>query len=355
MRPCTLQALPDDVLVRVMRSCDQSTKTSAMLACKALCRASTGVGAWTDVTFKDLDATAVEFMKRHKCASVRICTQCPDDVAWFFERLMQEDVRCIQHLRIEVGYVQRLPVELLTALAQHSTLCTLVIAVEDVEETSEVAFPRRTDLPHLTHLTITERDSGELIVWFGDARFPALRHLDLDVALSDAATVVGGNASGMPSLRTVRYLYDDADGGETLEDARLAGANLDLLELTVGPDTSYHDLWRELTRCSVKRLVLHVVDDWLDFTHPVSPELEDLTFVMHETHGDVRVDVVYLKELKRLRRIGIRYNHVIQNDPDFVTQHTLVFAHTSLPAWTDLMRSLTLDLPATARITISPM
>lgn len=345
-----LQQVHDDLLVRIMGMCDQPTKTSAMLACKALCTASMGVGAWTDVTFKDLDVTAVEFMKRHKCPTVRIRSDCPDDVAWFFDRLKREQVLCMQHVHVDFGFVQRLPVDLLDGLAQHAPLCTLTVAVEDVTDTSEVAFPSDTHLPHLTHLTITERDSAEVVVWFGDARFPSLRCLDLHVSLSD----VMGAVTRMPSLRTVRYLYDEEDSGETMEDARLAGLHLDSLELTVGPDTSFVDLWRELATCSVKRLVLHVMDDWVDLTRPLSLELEDITFVMHETHGDVRVDFIFLKELKRMRRICIRYHHWIANDPEVHTQHTLVFAHATLPGVMDLTRTLTLDLPPTACITISP-
>ena len=347
-----LQQVHDDVLVRIMQTCDQRTKTSAMLACKALYRASMGVGAWTDVTFKDLDVTAVEFMKRHKCRTVTIRSDCPDDVAWFFDRLRDDDVQCIEHLRIELGLVQRVPRDLLMGLSSQTSLLTLTITVEEMDDTCEVSFPPGAQLARLTHLTIHEAgDAKQLVVWFADAQFPSLRCLDLELGLSDVVAVL----ACMPSLRTVRYIYDDEQGGETMEDARFGGLGLDSLELAVGAETSYPDLWRELEKSSVKRLVLHVMDDWLDLTQPMSPDLEELTFVMYETHGDARVDFPFLRELKRLRLIRIRYCPWIVEE-DQHTQHTLVFAHAALPAWTDLVRTtLTLDLPPTTRITISPM
>ena len=361
-----LSDLPCEVLARIVGACDQPDKVACMTACKALSAAATAVGAWSDrVTFRDLDASAVAFMARHRCPSVSIDTACPDDVPWFFDKLHAAGVACIRELEVRLSgggpsggggggrsAVQRVPMDLLAPVARHATLRCVRLSVEGLEDTCEVAFPADTHLPELHTLEIVEEPvdgSRQLIVWFADAHagLPALETLVLDVGLSD----VMAGLRRLPALKRVRYLYDEEQGGETFEDVSLAGLDLDCLETAVGEETAYADLWRELAACTVRRLVLHLMDDWLYLSDPLSPGLRELVVTMHVAHADVKVDFPVVRDLKHLRALGLAAAPWVAHQE---LHHTLMFAEVAVPEWIRFFGAVHVSLLPATRVLIAP-
>lgn len=351
-----LTDVPADVLSGIVGRLDQADKVACLTACKALGAAAAGVGVWPSVTFRDLDCTAVAFMARHRCPRVVIRSDCPDDVSWFFDQLAARDIPCLEELTIELGVVQRLPYDFLTGLARQRPLRQLAVTIAHLDEPSEVVFPRSCCLFDLHALRIVDRTPGakQLVVWFADshARFSSLRTLHLDVAVSDALA----GLKHMPSLREVVYRSDDEEGGETYEDMAVEGATLDVLELDVGAETSYHDLWHQLGQCSVRRLVLHVNDDWLDVSQPLGPALEDIELQLYTNRGDIKFDFPHLSELTRLRTIRVAFGApwLLEDQAALAAaSHHLIFAHATPAEWIRFFQPRALDLPPNSRVTMS--
>jgi hypothetical protein len=300
----SLMDLPRDVLGAIMTAADQTTRATCMHVCKGMHEAACAPGAWRDVTFYDLDASAVDFMAAHRCEHVRILGASPDDISWFFERLQMADIACIASLEIRMHAVQRVPTDLLHGIGAQRELRHLDIGVDDVDQISEVSWPATHQLTKLETMRIVEACGGsrQLIVWFdgSHARFSSLRHLDLRVGLSDVLK----DLRHMPALRHMVY-HSDEDGGETYEDARLEHVVLDTLELDVGCDTDSRTLFRELHKARVRHLVLHLHDDWLDVDQKMCSSLETLTLSMHVTKAEIRVDFPFLQEYELLKSLRL--------------------------------------------------
>lgn len=358
----TLVDLPDDVLCHIMKLADQPTRLAAMETCSRLGTAASAPGVWTDVTFRDLDQTAVDFLARHRCPTVRILSDCPDDVAWFFCKLANENVVCIQDLTIRFGVVRRLPATFLRGIGSQTDLRNFTMVLDDVDASCDIFFSEGHSLRRLETLRIIERSPGtkQLTVWFQDthAAFESLRVLVLDVALSDA--VAGLNK--MAKLRQATYLFEEDENDETYEDAELAGLNLDLLELDLATDdtvVSHDTLFEQLQRCAVRELVLHIKDGWQNLDRPLSPALETLVLRMHVTHATVNIDFGALRGHAALRRVVLDIGAPwIANDPDVEQscRHTLAF--TGVPTLEDFIafaQRITLVKHAKTCLSISPL
>lgn len=354
-----LTDLPHDVLCHVMRLSDQESRLACAATCKPLSAAARSLGVWTSVTFRDLDASALAFYQRHRCPAVRITTSCPDDVSWFFGMLAQDEslTGCMRDLHITLDTVQRVPMDMFDGLARQRGLRRVVIAVHNLASCSEVCFPAATALLELEELRIVETSDGEgpeyknLVVWFdgAQARMPALTTLDLRVMVSDAAS----GLRAFPRLRRFAYEYDEEGGGETYEDACLAGCDLEEMAIQVGSETDLRHLCRELAKCRVRRLVIHLRDDCdIDWRHATSPALEDLVFSLHVAHVDVHIDFPFLAGHPRLARVALERGEGCE-DP---CHHAVVFHHVTVADWMDRFHGRTaLDVHPAARVIVSPL
>ena len=348
--------MPADVLSSIMCVAGQPARVQSMVACKALCAAATGKGAWDSVIFGDLDLSAVKFMLRHRCAMVTVRSNTPDDIAWFLGRLADMGgADCIRELRLEIGPVQRVPEDLLCAVARHGSLQHFGMCVDECEMTCELVWPRTSRLYDLRTMTITESglDAKRIVVWFSgsQSRFPALEEMTLDIGLTDVLAGV----CHMPRLRRLVYHFDADEGGETYEDMCMAAVDLDVLELDINDETDTH-LFRQLARCSVRRLVLHVYDEYLDLSHPLSPDLEELVFAMHTTCAEISIDYPNLAECQRLRSVelSVASPDILESQMD-ACHHSLVFQHGHCTDCMRLLSRVRLDVLSCTRVSFSPV
>lgn len=312
--------LPADVLRHVMALAPQATRVACMTACKTLSRAALALGAWSAVTFGSLDATAVDFLDRHRCTEVRIVTCCPDDVEWFFDHLAERGIACITHLDVRVHSALRLPRGFLAAISRHSTLVSLEVQVVDMVEPCDVVFPRTSNLLDLETLRIREvcafddaspdtcADDPEIfkqlsVLFLGSqSRFPSLRTLVLDVAVSDAVA----GLRHMPRLRLFAYAHeDDDDSEETYEDADFEGLRLDRLELSVTSAVDYPRLCTQLVALTADTVVLELHDDHADLRYLARLDVRRLVLRMHEARAHIRVDYPNLMS-GRLRKLEVQ-------------------------------------------------
>lgn len=332
-----LQCLPREILTDIMRRTDQAGRLGCLLTSKALHEVCDTPGTWTDVTFRDLDHTAVEFMLKHRCETVRIITDTPDDVSWFLNFLADmggDDV--IVHLTVLVGIVQRVCSDLLAAVSRHRALRHLSLDFEDIENTCEVCFPSSCALARLETMRIVDHSQGakQLVVWFSDSfsRFVLLHSCHIDVGLSDVAVGV----PRMPSMRRLKYSYDAEEGGETYEDCFLEGAVLEELVVDVGADTDMAHLSRQLEKASVNRLVFDLVDSYLPLHWNLSPDVEDLVIQFHNMPAEVNIDFQTLKSSHpRLKSVTARIGAPwILEDPSLLAncRHTVNFRHVASAA-----------------------
>lgn len=337
----TLADLPHEVLSHIMRLADQDTRVSCSMATKALCAAARARGVWTAAEFRDVaHPSALEFMDVHGVPHVCIDTQFPDDTAWFFEKLAGTGVDCVRQLRVRIacdGEVPRVPRDFLGGICRQTLLRSLDIRVDNLARSSELVFPQGWDLPSLESVEIVEKTrpelSKELVVFFGDVRMPRVRRLVVDVSLSDVMRTI----SRLPSLREVVYRYDEGAGGETYEDVLAADATLDLLDINVGCETEYNLLWREVARASVRVLVVHVSDEFVDFRYPLSPALERLELRLDVTHCMVHMDFAHLAEAPNLREVHIDVTPWVR-DAAPVSEHVIEFNDTpSIDDWVRLV------------------
>lgn len=351
-----LNELPDGVLHRIMQLADQASREACMLTCKSLSTAARAKGVWSAVTFYDVgQPSALEFMDFHAVRDVAIITTCPDDVACFFQRLAGMGVDCIETLRIDVlgDQVQRVPRDFLTGMCLQTSLRHLTISVENIEDTCEVFFPRGLVLPSLESIDIREKckveQCKELVVWWHGARLPNLRRAVVDVMLSD----VMANLHTMTSLRHLTYRCDD-EGGETYQDVSAAGACLDVLDFNVGCETDYGELFEKLAHATVKKLVITVSDDLVDFRYPVCHGLEELVLRMDITHGIVHLDFAHLAQATSLRCVRVELEQWVL-DAGVETEHYLEFNHTpSIDEWLRFCARVSLVCPhPSVKVTIS--
>ena len=353
-----LPDLPHDVLCHVMRQCDQGARVACFTACKSLGAAASAPSVWERVTLRDLDTTAVEFVTSRRLVEVHITTACPDDVSWFLNKLADRgDADLLRDLTIVVQSTRRLPWDLLVAASRHTSLRSLRLEVQDLHTTCEVPFPRDAQLLHLETLSIVERTEGakQLVVFFQGAhsRFPSLRRLELDVALSD---VVDGLCH-MPNLRQLRYAYDEDEGGETYENADMEGACFDVLELAVGSGIDHRHLCEELQKCTVHELVLVVNDEYVDLRHRLSPATHTLRLRVNVTHVDVHLDFPSLRD-SALRRIVVEFEPWIADDPvlALAAHPCLMIAHAPVHEFCALCCSrLQLDAHPATRVMLSSL
>jgi hypothetical protein len=354
-----LADVPHDVLCQVMRLAGQSARTACFTASKQLSAAATARGVWGGgVTFYDLDRSAVEFVRRHRPARVRVDGACPDDVSWFFDTLRDEGLTtCIRHLLVRLGVVQRVPSDLLDGIGAQSELERLDVFVEDLDQPCNIYVPDDHRLTKLRTLSVTDGSPcKELFVLFRGAqpRLTSLRSLELDVGMSD----VMHGLRHMPALRRVVYRYEEDNDTETYEDAWLEGLDLDALEVSVGAQTDYRHLYSQIARCVVRDLVLHVADDWVDINEKLSPALESLTVCMHVTSAEVRVDFPFLLEYERLRRVRLDIGaHWITEEPMIVNSchHTLIFGHVhAIDDWVAFQKRVEVLKHPTTSVLLAP-
>lgn len=348
--------LPAEVLGDVMRLAGQPGRTACMLASKALLAAADAKGSWDRVTFRDLDGTAVRFMQRHRCATVCVRTSTPDDVSWFLDALADGGCNdCVTDLALRIGEVQRLPGDLLDAVARHWRLRRLDVTIARCETTCEIGWPRVAHLPELRDVRILERTPGprNVVLWFDHShpRFVALERLRLGVALSDVLTGV----YRMPRLRHLSYRFEGEGAlGENLDDACLDGMNLDVLELDVTDDTDTRNLFDQLRRCSVRRLVLHMHDDFLDLSQPLSAALEELVIGLCTPCVDVNIDFQCLASHHRLRDVSVEVTAPWISEEE--CHPTLAFQHVDgFASFLSLFARVTLDYPPGTRVCMSPL
>lgn len=353
--------MPDDVLSHIMALADQPERATCMTACKRLKQAASAPGTWQRVTFYDLDHSTVSFMTRHRCEEVVIHECSPDDVAWFFERLWHNNIICVRSLTVRFGPIDRVPGDLLIGIGRQRHLRHLDLGIEDMTGTCEVFVDRAHELQELRTLRIQERarpgTAKQLVLWFegSQARFTSLVTLDLDLGMSD----VMSNLKNMAQLRHVAYRYEDDEGGETYEDAEFEGLQLDTLELDVGCDIDTHHLFRQMELCRVRHTVLNVKDDWLDIADKMSPAMESLTFRMHVTSAEIRMDFPFLAAHDRLRLVRVQIGAPWITDDMMIENschHALVFSHVHyLNDWIRFAQKTTLDLHHLTCVTLSPM
>lgn len=360
-----LSQLPDDVLRQIMRQSSQEARAACMTVCRSLYTAATSVGVWPEATFYDLDDAAVSFMERHRCRVVHVVSQCPDDVAWFFEQLRDLDVACIERLYVSFGTVQRMPMDLLCGIGGQRVLRHLAVRVQSLEVTSEVFFCRHHELAQLRSLEITEHTPGgkQLVVWLdgSHSRFERLDSVVLDVGMSDALA----GLRRMPRIKRVAYSFEEDDGaggggGETFEDLELAGLDLDMLELDLDSEADLATLGDELCKCRVGTLVLHVKDEYLDLTAGFGTRVERLVLRMHLAHVDVKLDFERVRACADLREITVDVGAAWMLQQPLVMEgcvHTMYFTHVaSFEEWGEHIGPgpLRLDLAPSTRVHLSP-
>lgn len=356
--PPKLGDMPVEVLSSILRVAGQPARVQSMLACKALYSACRVRGTWESITFGDLDDTALNFMMRHRCSIVKIMSTTPDDIAWFLDRLADLGLDdCIQELRLDIGSVPRLPEDLLCTVARHSRLRHFGMFVDDCEDTCELTFPRTARLLDLRTMTIVENsaDTKNVVVWFNGShcRFPTLEDVNLDVGMSDVMC----GLCHMPRLRRLAYHFDTDEGGELYEDVCMLGADLDVLELDINDETDHRHLFRQIEQCSVRKLVLHVHNDFVDLSHPLSPDLEHLVFGMQTTQADIHVDFQCLRTHRKLRSMGVEVAApwILSSEAELSSCHYYtVFQHVgSVSDWVACFGRVGLDLHPTTRVCIS--
>ncbi len=349
--------MPADVLGSIMSAAGQPARVQSMVACKALHGAATGQGVWDSIVFGDLDKSAVQFLLRHRCPKVTVKSVTPDDIAWFLGRVADlGGGDCIRDLRLDIGRVQRMPEDLLCAVARHSALRHFSMFIDDCEMTCEMVWPRTAQLHELRTMTIVETgvDAKSVVVWFSgsQSRFPALEDLTLDVGLSD----VMAGLCHMPRLRRLVYHFDTEEGGETYEDACMVGADLDVLEIDLNDESDTRHLFRQMEQCAVRRLVLHTHVEGVDVVHPLSPSIEELVFGMHCTYADVTIDFPYLAEYAALRlvQLEVMCPEILQSEMGDC-RHCLTFEHGSLRDCMKLFSRVRLNVLPSTRVAFSPV
>lgn len=350
-----LPVLPVEVLGEVMRRVDQESRVACFTACKALNAAATLPGVWETVHLAELDRTAVAFLLEHPCHTVVIRNDRPDDIAWFLDALADKGASdTIRKLRIEMGVVKRVPSELFVALGRHSALQSLVVDVQSVEKTCEVLFENDHCLQRLETLEVRENSelTKQLVVWFNGnhSSFTALCKVELVVGMSDIMT----SLDKMPSLRELAYRCDEDEGGETYEDVNMAGATLDALEIDVGVYTDTRRLFRQMARATVRKLTLHMNDDYFEISRPLSPEMEELCIFVCVDQADLELDFCCLRDdHPSLNKIDVRIGSPWQHELG-LCEHTVTFRH--VPAFTEWMAFAAPRFSAhdVARVVVSP-
>lgn len=353
-----LKQLPDDVLRHIMRLADQEARVACMSACRALHRAAGALGVWTEVTLYDLDPAAVAFMERHRCPVVRVVTDCPDDVAWFFEQLYERGIVCVRHLRIELGAVMRVPMDLLCGIGVQDTLERLSIRVHSLDGASEICFCKHHRLQRLRTLEISEHteQAKHLVVWMDDThdRFHRLTSVALDVGLSD----IMAGLRHVPTARRVAYSFETdgegGGGGETFEDMELAGARLDSLDLDLDGEVDTATMAAELCKCDVGTLTLHVKDEHVDLAHGFG-RVRRLVLRLHLTYTNIRLDFEALRACRQLEELVVDAAPLVTG----MCAPTLYFVNVPSPGeWAAHVAPtgpLRLDVLPTAQVHLSPM
>lgn len=325
----TLGDLSNDVLCNIMAVSDQATRVACLTSTKALSRAVLTPGVWDSVTFADLDVTALEFMDVHRVPTVYLRTCCPDDVSWFLGRVADQGIDCIRTLDIEISGGYRMNTDFLDPLVRLPGLETVRLVMKDIEREAELAFPRHGGMPNLRHLEIIEVPGEELVkkhyVFFNGThrRFPSLERLTLDVCGSDVMT----GLCHMRRLRRLAYLADEDSGDETYEDAEMEGCVLDELVIEVSVDTDYLRLCSELSKASVKRLVLCVGDSTASLMHPISEDIQAIALRFNCAHAEVCLDYPFLQSYKSLRSISVEYTRWVEEMVPVALKHTIEFRH----------------------------
>lgn len=351
-------SLPDDVLAQVLRHTDQPGRVACMLASKALASALRVPAAWQDgITLGELDHTAVSFVLARACPVVVIESARPDDVAWFLDSLADAGGDGIlKNLTVRLGAIQRLPAALTEAVCRQRNLAAVRVDIRELKTTSEVFFAPETPLAALETLSIVEQTSAgtgtrQLVLWFGgmQSNLPALEAVELQLGMSDIMVSV----DTMPSLRRLAYVCDEEAGGETYEDVNLVGANLDVLELEVGVHSDFRRLSHHLRQASVRKLVLHVNDEFLDLMLPLSPDMTELVLSMRLEATEVEFDFRTLPAWQpKLACI------TVVPAPDWSVdecEYTLSFRNcNALSDWTAFLASCTLVTPPCTRLHALP-
>lgn len=317
MAPRTrLQHLPFDIQVEILRRVDQRGRISCMTVCKALHRAATHPSLWRSVDFRT-DAfrtdtalkSAARFVRNTGCVTVKVKGQRPDDVT---DVLLRMAGAPLMHLHVTLDTVQRIPAGIVVAPTRLSGLRTLTIVTQKVCNFSTLSFPSRC-LNLLETLVVRERcHDRNLDLEFPNEGFVALQHVHLNLFGSN----IMHQASRLPCLRKLVYRNEAHTGGDTYEDALLAGACLDHLEFDLGEDSDIWFLSRELNRCAVRRLVIHASCEQVDLMNLEMEHLEELEVHVYDAFSTVALDSRNFRST--LRSLSVRVHHVTTSDSDHV-------------------------------------
>lgn len=353
--------LPLDVMGEVLKRADQDTRVACLTVSKAWHCAAMLATVWDAVRFEEVDATALNFLRRQpNVRRVAIHTHRPDDVAWFFDALADAGhADQLRDVHVHMGPVQRVPSSLLRAMSRHADLASLCIDIAHIDKVSELSFPKTHSLAKLERLSIREHSGAtrQLVLWFNGTQpqFKALREVTLHVGMSDVMVGV----DGMHALREVSYLCDEEEGGETYEDINIHGADLDRLELEVGVHTDYARLCAQLQQASVRTLVLHLNDDFLALSMPASPDMRHLIIGFRVDAADVELDFATLRDYHpKLGKVtvGVTAEWIVRDDDIMEScDHTLVFRNIpDFGTWLAYVTKVQLDIQPTTRICMTP-
>lgn len=340
-----LTDLPVEVLSRVVCGTEQEDRVACMLVCKALRAAAALPGTWSAATVLRADPSAADFVLTHRVPSLCLARCMLDDAAWLLHELADRGGDFVRELVVRAGVVRRVPRDLFAAVGRHAELRSFEMDVERVERPCEAFVP---SLSRLETLAVREHtpDLRQLALWFDGAACARLRDVELHVACSDVMCAV-------PASRSLVYRSGDDDGTDSYDDVDLRGVTLDLLELDIGFNADVRRLYRHLAKASIKRLVLHVHDDYeecLDMYRPLSRDLEELTFGMCTEDAEIEIDFAMLRdEHPRLKRLVVRHSVQLHN-----AHHTLGFHN--VPSFAEWLRfAPRIDVPATTRVYIQPV
>lgn len=320
-----LDALPRDLLVRVLGKVDQDTRTQGVfLASQGLYAASRVPELWREVRLDDVGPSALAFMTgvATACEDLHICHSSPDDVGIFLEDLADEGVAArVETLTIVIdGRCTRVPDFMLDAVCSgFPALKSLSIRLDGgVEAPNELCFPDVTDLANLKELEIIEMpevdedddlEESMIQVIFGDSlkSMQALERITLAVASSDVMAAAGA----LPKLRSLSYTsefdsYDDVALPDCME--------LEYLSLSVHEDSDAPALLRALAETA--HIELLNIRAHTDVTFDVGLPVASLRVHVLEPGAVCQFDYFTLKdEFPVLERLSVRSDPMEEEEP----------------------------------------
>lgn len=349
-RACCAGDLPPEVLVRILRRCDQTARVLARQTCRAVKEAAEDRCLWRSMTIVTFDDSGVQFAGLAAPEELVLRPRSPDDAAAFLDDLADREPEAaagVTRLRVAVGSVERVPNALLATACRLRNLEALEVTAQEVRRETHLSFPARVSdmLPRLRSLRVAELnpEPKHLTLHFRESptRPPclaALETLSLDVA---SCNLLAFGASALPSAKVVSYHNDD----DMYDDLDLAGMDLDVLELTLGFDAHVPHVYDQLSLMRrVGTLRLLSWDD-LHVDTPIPAECLELCLLVPETC--VQLDLLALRaECPALRRVSIG-RAPDESDPPQCKWTARFINIMSLAEWVAFSRSVVVDVDTT--------